>query len=268
LSIATVDSGPTRKVSVLLAVGIIVVPLVFVWFLLRKGHSTLSRVLGFTWLFAMLLLMAGKKEDNLAPSSPSVAQVAVEPTSSPAPAPHRAKIAEGAIYDIDRSTAPKAYKAWGSEWVKKINAMQPKAAALIAQTEECQVLDTLGLSEDKSTVRKDPVFFANCSEDVRVYISMKEIEAGAVPVSENAKLAAVDDSDLQALCSNYTKSLMKYPSTYDEKIFSSGVRRMGWGRARVEIAYEAKNDFGGKLPGKAICSVEGSSISMPELANR
>lgn len=39
-----------RMVSLPIFLGIVVFPLIFVWFLLRKGHTTQSRVMGFAWL--------------------------------------------------------------------------------------------------------------------------------------------------------------------------------------------------------------------------
>lgn len=46
-----------RKVSIPLCIGIVVMPYIFAWFLLRKGHSQQSRILGFGWL-AVLVAMA------------------------------------------------------------------------------------------------------------------------------------------------------------------------------------------------------------------
>lgn len=43
-------SAPKRSFSILLWLGVLVVPPVFVWFLLRKGHSIPGRILGFSWL--------------------------------------------------------------------------------------------------------------------------------------------------------------------------------------------------------------------------
>lgn len=39
----------TREVSAALGIGIFFLPIVFVWFLLRDGHSTMARVIGFGW---------------------------------------------------------------------------------------------------------------------------------------------------------------------------------------------------------------------------
>lgn len=40
-----------RPVSFLLGTGIFLMPYIFAWFTLRKGHSALSRVISFGWLF-------------------------------------------------------------------------------------------------------------------------------------------------------------------------------------------------------------------------
>ncbi|MEX7116350.1 hypothetical protein AB2C39_34325, partial [Pseudomonas aeruginosa] len=47
-----------RSVGFWLGVGILLFPIIFVWFLLRQGHSTTSRVIGFAWLALMLVGMA------------------------------------------------------------------------------------------------------------------------------------------------------------------------------------------------------------------
>lgn len=44
-----------RKVGILLFLGILLFPVIFAWFLLRSGHSSLSRILGFGWMLVVLL---------------------------------------------------------------------------------------------------------------------------------------------------------------------------------------------------------------------
>jgi len=51
----TGTAAPTRKVGILLGIGIFVFPLIFAWFTLRKGHSTSSRVVAFVWLVLTLI---------------------------------------------------------------------------------------------------------------------------------------------------------------------------------------------------------------------
>lgn len=61
---AAIQAAPPRKVGILLGLGIFLLPFVFVWFLLRKGHSTLSRVLGFGWLGLVLIAGFSGNHDN------------------------------------------------------------------------------------------------------------------------------------------------------------------------------------------------------------
>ena len=53
-----------RSVGFWLGVGIFLFPVVFVWFLLRQGHSTTSRVIGFVWLALVLVGMASSERQS------------------------------------------------------------------------------------------------------------------------------------------------------------------------------------------------------------
>lgn len=68
----------SRNVGFWLGVGIFLFPVIFVWFLLRQGHSTISRVIGFAWLAVMLVAMASgdRPSSKLAPVSTSQSQPA------------------------------------------------------------------------------------------------------------------------------------------------------------------------------------------------
>ena len=48
--------SPKRRVGPLLGIGIFLLPLVFAWFTLRYGHSTVSRIVSFGWLGIVVLL--------------------------------------------------------------------------------------------------------------------------------------------------------------------------------------------------------------------
>ena len=78
------ESSPSqRNVSLLLGLGIFIIPYIFVWFLLRSGHSALSRVLGFGWLAFFLLPMLLDSHSITAPPQ-NGANVAAPAYSSPA----------------------------------------------------------------------------------------------------------------------------------------------------------------------------------------
>lgn len=54
---------PVRNVGFLLGLGIFLVPIIFVWFLLRQGYSTTARVIGFAW-FAFFLFAASTQDES------------------------------------------------------------------------------------------------------------------------------------------------------------------------------------------------------------
>ncbi|MGU1251456.1 OB-fold protein [Pseudomonas aeruginosa] len=58
-----------RSVGFWLGLGVLLFPVVFVWFLLRKGHSTTSRVIGFAWLAFALSVMAGHERRDTRPAA-------------------------------------------------------------------------------------------------------------------------------------------------------------------------------------------------------
>lgn len=53
------DGSPNRRrVSNRLIVGVVLLPIIFVWFLLGKGYSTKARIFGFLWFFLGLHFLA------------------------------------------------------------------------------------------------------------------------------------------------------------------------------------------------------------------
>lgn len=58
----------SRSVGFWLGVGIFLFPLIFVWFLLRQGHSTTSRIIGFAWLALIVVAMASGDRPASRPS--------------------------------------------------------------------------------------------------------------------------------------------------------------------------------------------------------
>lgn len=48
---------PRRKVGLLLGLGIFLMPYIFSWFTLRRGHTTTARAVSFVWLGILLLGM-------------------------------------------------------------------------------------------------------------------------------------------------------------------------------------------------------------------
>ncbi len=74
---------PQRPVGALLGIGIFLFPLIFVWFLLRAGYSTMARVIGFAWtaltlvsFFALAGSSTGADQSAAAPQEAAGAESA------------------------------------------------------------------------------------------------------------------------------------------------------------------------------------------------
>lgn len=103
---AAVTTAPTteeqRKVGVLLGIGILVVPIIFAWFLFRKGYSNLARAIGLGWMAFVMFSALGDSKSTPTPSAPeAVAAIETKPTvpktAAPAQQPAKAAINNIAI---------------------------------------------------------------------------------------------------------------------------------------------------------------------------
>ncbi|WP_447792532.1 OB-fold protein [Pseudomonas farris] len=56
----TIATRPDRPVGILLGLGIFLIPLVFSWFTLRKGHTTKAKVISFAWLVISIVFVAAQ----------------------------------------------------------------------------------------------------------------------------------------------------------------------------------------------------------------
>lgn len=62
-SSAATTASPTRKVSVLLGIGILFIPYIFSWFTLRKGYSNLARIVSMVWLCVVFVSLVSNTRD-------------------------------------------------------------------------------------------------------------------------------------------------------------------------------------------------------------
>ncbi|HEX8266954.1 MAG TPA: DUF3862 domain-containing protein [Pyrinomonadaceae bacterium] len=65
----TYNQEPERKVSFLLGLGIFLMPYIFSWFTLRKGHTTTAKIISFVWLGVIVLMVAIKPNQDISDSS-------------------------------------------------------------------------------------------------------------------------------------------------------------------------------------------------------
>lgn len=84
----TAVTAPTkRNVGFLLGLGILFIPFIFAWFLLRSGHTLLSRIIGFGWLILCVLFAVVSPPAAPGHSGIAVAPQAAVSSAAPAPAP-------------------------------------------------------------------------------------------------------------------------------------------------------------------------------------
>lgn len=75
---------PQRKVGILLFIGILFMPIIFVWFLLRKGNTTSARVLGFGWLLVLFFLLSNVDKPSKSASGNTTVATATTNSATPA----------------------------------------------------------------------------------------------------------------------------------------------------------------------------------------
>ena len=75
---------------------------------------------------------------------------------------------------------PETYQIWGNEWMNQINALLLPAAKLVSTQPECNKVAYVGLSEDKSIARVDPVLFIDCENNLRYFLDAEDINEGKV----------------------------------------------------------------------------------------
>lgn len=91
----TAVTAPTkRNVGFLLGLGILFIPFIFAWFLLRNGHTLLSRIIGFGWLILCVFFAVVSPPAAPGHSGSAVAPQAVVSSAAPASAPATAAPAE------------------------------------------------------------------------------------------------------------------------------------------------------------------------------
>jgi hypothetical protein len=110
-----------RSVGVLLAIGILLVPLIFAWFTLRKGHTTRSRVISFAYLLLSLVLYGmGDSPPSTANTAPSSANSSGS-SSTPTASEDRAPVYRIAVRDIlsaYKSNEVAADNKYKGQWVR------------------------------------------------------------------------------------------------------------------------------------------------------
>ena len=243
-----------REVSLAFAVGIIFVPLICGWFLLRDGYSTKARVLGLGWtgLIVLITLFGGDRADS-STSNPSAIAKNEAQQSQKDKATSKVKIPESALIPYTKENGfEKTVKKYGPR-LKEIEQYRKLAAEKVMASGKCDSVVASDLSTTKSSL-KHLSFWVDCNNGTRVYLDENEIKAGAPVVTQKEK--AWTETNAMMACENAIKANATRPSTVDIHHFSG---RSFYVAPTTQVAvmrldFDAKNAFGEEDPFTAICT--------------
>lgn len=178
------------------------------------------------------------------------------------------KIGPYAVMPIEGEGWSKTRAAWGESWIKRINEVMPLAARKVAESDECDVVDLVGLSENRSVPRQHFEFYVDCLNGKRFYVSEDDAKSAENVVSKNAKTAGITDGDAISACEQNVQSQLHYPSTFDRHVLATSVYRAPTGNIAVEFDFDAKNGLGAELPHHARCVIDDRGIHPAEISSR
>ena len=248
---------------------VIFFPLGLALLLISKAFSKITKIivtLGFIGFIVYLCSLSGEAQNTAQKSNntEAITETASEQTTTPEVKEEiskeakkvdlSSKIAKGADSPMTRKGYPKTYKTWGKAYFNRINEMLPKVALKVAESDKCDIVSYVGLSDNRSTPRKEAVFFADCKNGERFYISEKELNVNKKVESVQEKNSKYDDFTYIQSCAEYTKKQMNHPSTFDYSMFNTSVYHApNTGRIVVTLPCEAKNSFNLEIEMTAKC---------------
>lgn len=171
------------------------------------------------------------------------------------------EIAEGAVMPITQKSWPKTCAAWGDAGIERINSLMQPAAEILASSPGCDRLEILSLSEIRSSPPDTIVFYADCANGKRFYISEEDIIAKRKIVSQNDKSKWLDDLQMIEISHGAVSAKIGHPCQF----FEASVYRAVVGRTVVAVEFsETKND--GVISKRvAKCFFDGISLKEVEL---
>lgn len=224
--------------------------------------TTVGAVLAFLSLFFVPedAETADENQDLTSESAAETEQDAVEPTdtqevkpTTPEPVAPPIEVDYSHVsYEITESGYPETYSKWGKEWIDEINRMMPLAVERVASNPKCNSPEIADLSGNRSTPKKEAVFYVDCSNGERFYISQNELNDTTQIQAESDVLSGEPSQYIQP-CRDMIKAQLSYPSAFNEVFGSVNAFKGTSSNMVVEIDFTAKNAIGAELPQSARC---------------
>lgn len=171
------------------------------------------------------------------------------------------EIADGAVMPITREQWPKTFAAWGEQGIERINALMQPAAEIAASSPECDKLEILGLSDSRSSPPDIIVFYADCANGKRFYVTEGDVLAKREVVTQDEKATWLDDQQLIEISQEAVKARLNRPCSF----LSAMVYRAVVGRSVVTVNCCTANDAGAKMTFAAKCYFDALSLTEVEI---
>lgn len=157
----------------------------------------------------------------------------------------------------------KTYEAWGEKGVERINALIYRGAKLVAESPDCDRLESISLSGDLSFAPNDIVFYAEAKNGYRFYITEDDIKNGRKVVSQNAKSRWLDDQQFFEISLAAVKARIPFHCHFSEPT----VQRAVVGRTVVEIILTHLDENGERVNKVAKCYFDALSLKEVEFVS-
>ncbi|GAB1668159.1 hypothetical protein Mh1961_13790 [Mannheimia haemolytica] len=156
------------------------------------------------------------------------------------------KIEAGAFLPMTKKSYPKAYKLWGQDGFNRINKLGPLAAELVAKSKQCDKVIDVSLSDAKSNPKSYIVFFVDCKNKERFFVSESDIEFRhkAISLNEEFKNKNINASNYYNSCLKGIKARANFPATVDSSVFDRQIGPSTTGGVIVMMKFSARNAFG------------------------
>jgi hypothetical protein len=86
IQVPKTEMAANRPVGIMLTIGIFLFPILFAWFLLRRGYSGAARIFGFGWMSVIvaLIILQPSKDESASSTTPAV-DASAAPTDTEQP---------------------------------------------------------------------------------------------------------------------------------------------------------------------------------------
>lgn len=169
------------------------------------------------------------------------------------------RISPDAVLPITKQGYPKLYAKWGDDGIRRINELMPLAAEKAAASPDCDEVIIVDISTQRSIPGKKIVFFVDCENGERFYVSDSDLQEENLVRSQKKKMSALSDGDAITYCVDAVKARLKFPRSFKRKFGSTSVYRGGrTGNVVVSFDFSSMNSFGAEIVRHARCVIDDS----------